>query len=141
MASTTLDIVDLGDLVFDNRFTDELPADPSTEVRPRQVHHAAYSRVQPTPTEKPTLIAHSREMADLLGFSEDTVRSDEFAAVFSGNALTEGMDPYAMAYAGHQFGNWAGQLGDGRAIALGELIGTDGNHHMLQLKGGDQVAF
>lgn len=135
MASTALDTVDLGDLVFDNRFTDELPADPSTEVRPRQVHHAAYSRVQPTPTEKPTLIAHSAEMAELLGFDDETVRSDEFAAVFSGNALTPGMDPYAMAYAGHQFGNWAGQLGDGRAIALGELIGADGNHHTLQLKG------
>ncbi len=135
MASTTLDLVDLGDLVFDNRFTDELPADSSTEVRPRQVHHAAYSRVQPTPTEKPTLIAHSREMAEVLGFDPETVQSDEFAAVFSGNALVEGMDPYAMAYAGHQFGNWAGQLGDGRAIALGEMIGADGRHHMLQLKG------
>ena len=135
MASTTLDIVDLGDLVFDNRFTDELPADPSTEVRPRQVHHAAYSRVQPTPTEKPQLIAHSPEMADALGFDAATVQSEEFAAVFSGNALVAGMDPYAMAYAGHQFGNWAGQLGDGRAIALGEMIGADGNHHTLQLKG------
>ncbi len=135
MTSATLDIVDLGDLVFDNRFTDELPADPSGEVRPRQVHHAAYSRVQPTPTEEPRLIAYSREMAELLGFDDATVHSDAFAAVFSGNALTAGMDPYAMAYAGHQFGNWAGQLGDGRAIALGEMIGADGNHHMLQLKG------
>jgi uncharacterized protein YdiU (UPF0061 family) len=58
-----------------------------------------------------------------------------FARVFSGNALLPGMVSHAACYGGHQFGNWAGQLGDGRAITLGEVIGADDNRHMLQLKG------
>ncbi|MGI9624692.1 MAG: protein adenylyltransferase SelO [Acidimicrobiales bacterium] len=132
---TDIPTADLGELVFDNRFSNELPADPDQTNRPRQVHHACFSRVMPTPTHAPSLLAYSREMADDLGFSEEIVGSPEFAQVFSGNALVEGMDPHAACYGGHQFGNWAGQLGDGRAITLAELMGVDGNQHMLQLKG------
>ncbi len=71
----------------------------------------------------------------MLGFSEDDVRSPEFAQVFAGNALVDGMEPYAANYGGHQFGNWAGQLGDGRAINLGEVVNAAGERWELQLKG------
>lgn len=122
-------------LTFDNRFTRELPADPNPNNVRRQVHKAVFSRVDPTPTTAPRLIAHSAEVADLLGLTEDAVASPEFTDIFNGNLVTGDMDPFAMAYGGHQFGNWAGQLGDGRAIAVGEVVATDGTHQTLQLKG------
>ncbi len=71
----------------------------------------------------------------MLGLDEADVRSAQFAAVFGGNALLPGMEPYAACYGGHQFGNWAGQLGDGRAITLGESINARGERWELQLKG------
>jgi serine/tyrosine/threonine adenylyltransferase len=120
---------------FDNRFVRTLPADPVTDNRRRQVHGALYSRVAPTPVAAPRLIAHSREVAAMLGFTDEYVRSQRFADVFAGNTLEEGMEPFAANYGGHQFGNWAGQLGDGRAITLGELVAPDGHRHELQLKG------
>lgn len=121
-------------LRFTNRFTRDLPGDPEPENFRRQVRDACYSRVEPTPTADSTLIAHSPEMAGLLNLA-GRVETDEFAQVFTGNLVTNDMDPYAMNYGGHQFGNWAGQLGDGRAIALGEVAGTDGTFRTLQLKG------
>jgi uncharacterized protein YdiU (UPF0061 family) len=122
-------------LEFDNRFTSELPADPNTENSRRQVKGACYSRVKPTPVANPLLVAHSLEMAEELGLPESFVDSERFAQVFGGNSQLEGMDPFAMCYGGHQFGNWAAQLGDGRAINLGETVNTDGNRWVLQLKG------
>jgi uncharacterized protein YdiU (UPF0061 family) len=77
----------------------------------------------------------------MLGFSDEAVFSQAFADVFGGNALLPGMQPYAAAYGGHQFGHWAGQLGDGRAITLGELIAPDGNRYELQLKGAGRTAY
>ncbi|MEM9518736.1 MAG: YdiU family protein [Actinomycetota bacterium] len=130
MASLTLD-----DLTFDNRFTDDLPADPVDVNQPRQVHHAAFSRVQPKPTAEPTLLIHSPEVLADLGLAPEVAHSDAFVGVFSGNSTLDAMDPFAMAYGGHQFGNWAGQLGDGRAIGLGEIVAADGRRHALQLKG------
>jgi uncharacterized protein YdiU (UPF0061 family) len=122
-------------LHFDNRFVRELPADPYVGPERRQVHRALYSWVQPTPVAAPRLIAHSAEVADMLDLDPAYVGSDEFAQVFGGNALLDGMQPYAAAYGGHQFGNWAGQLGDGRAINLGELVNAKGERWELQLKG------
>ena len=90
------------------------------------VYAAAYSRVPPTPVQAPQLVAHAREVAALVGFSEADVRLPLFADVFAGNALVEGMEPYAANYGGHQFGQWAGQLGDGRAITLAEVINGRG---------------
>ncbi|MEM7314131.1 MAG: YdiU family protein [Planctomycetota bacterium] len=127
--------MNLNDLKFDNRFTRELPADPREENSRRQVSEACYSRVQPTSVKAPHLIAHSREVADILGIDETAIQSEQFARVFGGNELLDGMDPFAMCYGGHQFGNWAGQLGDGRAINLGEVINAAGEHWTLQLKG------
>ncbi len=122
-------------LHFDNAFVRELPGDPDSGTAVRQVHGAFYSRVQPTPVRAPRLLAHSAEMAARLGFSDADVASPEFAQVFAGNALLEGMQPYAANYGGHQFGHWAGQLGDGRAITLGETINAAGERWELQLKG------
>jgi uncharacterized protein YdiU (UPF0061 family) len=122
-------------LRFDNRFVRELPADRERGPRIRQVPGAAFSHVEPTPVKAPRLVAHSREVAQLLGFSEEDIASATFARVFGGNALLEGMQPYAANYGGHQFGNWAGQLGDGRAITLGEAINAQGERWELQLKG------
>ncbi|NIP14464.1 MAG: YdiU family protein [Pseudomonadales bacterium] len=126
----------LADLRFDNRFTAALPGEAeSGNSRRRQVREACYSRVDPTSVTAPRLVAYSREMAERLGLSEADCSSAGFADVFSGNRLLEGMDPHASCYGGHQFGNWAGQLGDGRAINLGEVIDVGGALWMLQLKG------
>jgi uncharacterized protein YdiU (UPF0061 family) len=103
--------------------------------RPRQVQGALYSRVNPTPVVAPQLVAHAHEVAALLDIDANDVGSPNFAAVFGGNALLDGMQPYAANYGGHQFGHWAGQLGDGRAITLGEIINARGERWELQLKG------
>ncbi|WP_449428136.1 protein adenylyltransferase SelO [Rhodanobacter umsongensis] len=122
-------------LHFDNAFVRELPGDPEQGARLRQVEGALYSLVDPAPVAAPRLLAHSAEMAAVLGFSETEVAAPEFAQLFGGNALLDGMQPYAANYGGHQFGNWAGQLGDGRAISLGETIDAAGERWELQLKG------
>jgi uncharacterized protein YdiU (UPF0061 family) len=122
-------------LAFDNRFTRELPADPNPANTRRQVFGACFSRVSPRPVARPELAAYSREVAALLGFDEADCVSPLFAEVFSGTRLVPGMDPFAMCYGGHQFGSWAGQLGDGRAINLGEVKDSSGERWMLQLKG------
>jgi uncharacterized protein YdiU (UPF0061 family) len=122
-------------LDFDNRFVRELPGDPETGPRLRQVRGALWSSVAPEPVAAPRLLAYSRDMAARLGFSDDEVASPAFADVFAGNALLPGMQSYASNYGGHQFGHWAGQLGDGRAIALGETVTAGGERWELQLKG------
>ncbi len=133
--TAAMPIGSLDELSFDNRFTAALPADPDAGNSRRQVMGACYSRVDPTPVPAPHLLAHSTEMFDLLGFDADLASDPEFAAVFGGSTLLDGMDPHAHCYGGHQFGNWAGQLGDGRAIALGEVVDRNGQHQTLQLKG------
>ncbi|MDA3039940.1 MAG: YdiU family protein [Actinomycetota bacterium] len=130
----------LDQLSFSNRFTDELPGDADTRAVPRQVTGAAYSRVAPSAVSAPALLAHSPEVAEMIGlppelWPDDDAATADFAQVFAGNRLPAGAGPYAMAYGGHQFGNWAGQLGDGRAIALGEIVAPSGEHLTLQLKG------
>ncbi|MBA3852787.1 MAG: YdiU family protein [Gemmatimonas sp.] len=122
-------------LTFDNRFVRELPGDPLESNERRQVLGAAWSAVRPTAVAKPTLLAHAREVAELVGFGPSDHESQRFAEVFGGNALLTGMQPYAMCYGGHQFGNWAGQLGDGRAMSLGEVVNARGERWELQLKG------
>ncbi len=122
-------------LTFDNSFVRELPGDPITVNRRRQVEGACYSKVSPTPVADPQRIAHAREVASLLGLSESDCQSSQFTSVFGGNALMDGMEPHATCYGGHQFGHWAGQLGDGRAISLGECITANRDRWELQLKG------
>ncbi len=125
----------LQQLRFDNRFVRELPGDPEQRNFRRPVHGAAYSRVMPTPVAAPQLIGYAREVGQLLDLDIDPFADPEFAEVFGGNRLLPGMEPFAMCYGGHQFGNWAGQLGDGRAINLGEVVNSRGEHWTLQLKG------
>ena len=126
---------DLDSLVFENRFVQALPADPQKMNLTRPVHEACFSWVQPDPVRAPELIAHSKEVADMLGLGDETLQSQRFADVFTGNEVLEHMLPFAMAYGGHQFGSWAGQLGDGRAINLGEVRTASGELLTLQLKG------
>lgn len=128
-------ITHLDALLFDNRFIRELPGDPDVSNNRRQVMGACYSRVLPTKVVKPKLIAYSREVAAQLDLAPEICESDYFADVFTGNRLSVGMEPYAACYGGHQFGNWAGQLGDGRAINLGEVLNRQGQRLVLQLKG------
>ncbi|HZH03004.1 MAG TPA: YdiU family protein, partial [Myxococcaceae bacterium] len=123
-------------LQFSSRFLESLPGDPlANDPQPRQVRGALWSKVLPTPVSAPRLVALSAEVAAELGLDESTVRSPPFVDVLAGNALWPGMTPYAANYGGHQFGHWAGQLGDGRAIVLGELTTPGGAPQELQLKG------
>ncbi|MBU1986544.1 MAG: YdiU family protein [Proteobacteria bacterium] len=122
-------------LRFDNKFVRELPGDQQADNYRRQVTGACYSRVQPTQVADPKLVACSREVAALLDLSQEACATPSFTEVFAGNRLLPGMDPFAMCYGGHQFGNWAGQLGDGRAINLGEVINDHGDRWIIQLKG------
>jgi uncharacterized protein YdiU (UPF0061 family) len=122
-------------LNFDNQFSRNLPGDPESQNFRRQVVGACFSRVNPTPVARPQAIAHSTEVCELLDLELNSKTLTEFAEVFGGNRLLPGMEPFAMCYGGHQFGTWAGQLGDGRAINLGEVVNTRGQRWMLQLKG------
>jgi uncharacterized protein YdiU (UPF0061 family) len=127
-------------LRFDNAFLRELPGDPVPGPGVRQVQ-GAWSRVMPTPVAAPRLVAHAAEVAAQLGLHADDIADPAFAEVFGGNRLLDGMDPWAANYGGHQFGHWAGQLGDGRAISLGEAVAADGRRHELQLKGAGQTPY
>ena len=122
-------------LQFDNRFLEELPGDPEPDNFVREVRGACYSRVQPTPVRSPTMVAFSPETANLLGIEATDCSSETFLQVLAGNKLLPGMDPFAMCYGGHQFGNWAGQLGDGRAINLGDVVTSERARYAMQLKG------
>jgi len=124
------------DLSFENTFVRELPADPVLDNVPRPVREASYTRVEPTPVAAPRLLAWSDDLGEYLGM----VRP-ESADVLAGNRVLPGMQPYAARYGGHQFGHWAGQLGDGRAITLGEIIATDGSRQELQLKGAGKTPY
>ncbi|MCC9654736.1 protein adenylyltransferase SelO [Rhodopirellula halodulae] len=129
------------DLKFDNRFTRDLPADSESRNFVRQVHQAGYSRVDPTHVSNPSWVAGSKEVANLIGLDQKWLGSDELTQAMAGNVLVDGMEPFAMCYGGHQFGNWAGQLGDGRAINLGEVQTADNHHWTLQLKGAGRTPY
>ncbi len=128
-------------LTFDNRWIGVLPGDKSGAVHSRHTHGVCWAAVTPTPVTRPRLLAWSPEAAALLDLDANDVQSEAFREAFSGNALLPGMAPYATRYGGHQFGQWAGQLGDGRAISLGEAINPQGKRWELQLKGAGQTAY
>jgi serine/tyrosine/threonine adenylyltransferase len=128
-------------LTFDNQFATRLPGDPSDAPTQRTVLEACWSPAPPTPVRNPRLLAHSPEVAAHLGFSEADVQDPRFARVFGGNELLRGMHPVAARYGGHQFGVWAGQLGDGRAISLGEVVTPSGARAELQLKGAGRTPY
>jgi len=123
-----------------NTLTTELPADVVKENTRRQVENAAFSYVLPKKTAKPEILHVSKEMASELGISNTETKTDFFKNIVTGNDIYPNTTPYAMCYAGHQFGNWAGQLGDGRAINLFEVEHQDRNWK-VQLKGAGETPY
>ncbi len=113
-------------IVFDNSYA-QLPAE-------------FYAKLAPTPVANPQLVAFNRPLAVQLGIAS-TIATDVLAQVFAGNLLPQGAEPIAQAYAGHQFGHFVPQLGDGRALLLGEVIDTQGTRYDLQLKGAGKTPF
>ena len=104
--SSPTKIYALDALKFDNRFINELAADPEPDNYRRQVYEACYSLVRPTTVKQPKLVAYSLEMAEQLDLTTAICESEDFSQVFTGNRLTPGMQPYACCYGGHQFGQW-----------------------------------
>ncbi|NME67592.1 protein adenylyltransferase SelO [Flammeovirga aprica] len=122
-----------------NTFT-KLPADPEKENYRRQVINACYSYVTPKKTANPSIIHVSDEMLESLGISKEESQSEEFKNLFTGNSTYPNSTPFAMCYGGHQFGQWAGQLGDGRAINLFEVEHND-KLWAVQLKGAGETPY
>jgi serine/tyrosine/threonine adenylyltransferase len=100
-----------------------------------------FARLSPTPVAKPHLIKFNEALASELGIHTEGLEPDEVAAVFAGNVIPPGAEPIAMAYAAHQFGNFVPQLGDGRAILLGEVLDRNGERRDIQLKGSGPTPF
>ncbi|MCC1483107.1 protein adenylyltransferase SelO [Winogradskyella immobilis] len=121
-------------LNISDTFNKELPADPVMENTRRKVFEATHSYVTPQIPLDPKIVHVSKDMLNDIGLDEKSMTSEDFFNIFSGKKVYPQTKPYAMAYAGHQFGNWAGQLGDGRAINLFE-VSHNKKRWALQLKG------
>ena len=127
----------LNEKIYKREFVSSFSGDESGDLSPRQTPGALYSKTPPTPVREPQLLAWSIELAEELGIHPP---SEEDIKILGGNKITPSMYPYAACYGGHQFGNWAGQLGDGRAITLGEWATPKGSWE-LQLKGAGPTAY
>lgn len=127
-------------LNINDTFNKELPSDSNTDNTRRQVFKATHSYVAPRIPSNPKVIHASKEMLETIGLDEKDSKSKDFLQVFSGTKVYPKTKPYAMAYAGHQFGNWAGQLGDGRAINLFE-VEHNNNRWAIQLKGAGETPY
>lgn len=127
-------------LNIQDKFNKVLPADTVSKNVRRQVDGACLSYVTPKKPSKPSLIHASEEVAGLIGLSPLDINSQDFIDVFSGERILEGTQPYSMCYGGHQFGHWAGQLGDGRAINLAE-VAHNNKSWALQLKGAGETPY
>lgn len=123
---------------FRNDFVNNFAGDDSGDRQPRQTPGVFWSKAEPTPVPDIKLLGWSESMAGTLDLQAP---SKEDIEILGGNLVTETMHPYAACYAGHQFGSWAGQLGDGRAITLGELVTGAGEKWELQLKGAGPTAY
>ena len=117
-------------LRWDNVFLREIPGDFGGKNVPRQVRGSLYcGDVPPTAPDPPAglrLVAHSPPAASLIGLDASDVRQPSHVAALGGCAVFAGSEPYAHRYGGHQFGEWSGQLGDGRALSLGEVLHSAG---------------
>src|SRR5688572_25626671 len=100
-----------------------------------------FARTHPTPVRRSRLIQLNRPLASGLGIDPDSLSSNEGAEVLAGNLIPAGAEPIATAYAGHQFGRFVPQLGDGRAILLGEVVDQAGVRRDIQLKGAGRTTF
>lgn len=125
---------------FKTDFIDSLPGERIWNNTPRQTINVCYAYAAPKGMFDPKMIIYSMDVAKSLGLSPEYCQSNEFLGLMSGNRLGDGSIPYAMCYGGHQFGQWAGQLGDGRAINLGEIM-TDHRILNVQLKGAGPTAY
>jgi uncharacterized protein YdiU (UPF0061 family) len=114
-----------------------IPFDNSYARLPARFH----ARLSPMPVAAPSLIRLNESLARFLSLDPAFLASPEGVSILAGNAVAAGSEPLAMAYAGHQFGNWSPQLGDGRAILLGEVVGVDGIRRDIQLKGAGRTPF
>lgn len=119
----------------------ELPGDPLLHNVSRAVRDACYTRVNPTPVASPRLVGWADAVGEALGIARPDSDTGAAAEALAGNRVVPGMAPYAARYGGHQFGVWAGQLGDGRAITLGEVVAPDGARCDLQLKGAGKTPY
>ena len=119
---------------IEHSFLKSLPSDMETSSKSRQVEGAAYSLVNPVIPSDPRMIHHSDELAMECGLTKETIQSHQALMILSGSEIFPDSKPYAMCYGGHQFGRWAGQLGDGRAINLFEHIHQQ-KRFTFQLKG------
>ncbi|XP_051141929.1 uncharacterized protein LOC127258907 [Andrographis paniculata] len=132
----------LEELKWDHSFVRELPGDPITDLTPREVLHACYTTVFPSAeVDNPQLVAWSESVAELLDLDPREFERPDLAQIFSGASPLVGIMPYAQCYGGHQFGMWAGQLGDGRAITLGEILNSKSERWELQLKGAGRTPY
>ncbi|CAN7005433.1 unnamed protein product [Brassica rapa subsp. trilocularis] len=127
---------------WDHSFVNELPGDPRSDVISRKVFHACYSKVSPSvQVDDPQLVSWSDSVAELLDLHPKEFERLDFPLLLSGAKPLPGAMPYAQCYGGHQFGRWAGQLGDGRAITLGEVLNSKGERWELQLKGAGRTPY
>lgn len=120
-------------------FVNTFKGDHTGNLMPRQTYDVLYSKAVPTAVREVKLLGWSEDLAKDLGVAKPTEQKD--IDIYGGNYVTDSMYPYAACYAGHQFGNWAGQLGDGRAITLGELVTSSGKTWELQLKGAGKTPY
>ncbi len=100
-----------------------------------------FARVDPTPVAEPRLVRLNVPLAQELGLDPDALESQRGVEILAGNRVADGSEPVALAYAGHQFGHFVPQLGDGRADLLGEVVGRDGRRYDIQLKGSGPTPF
>jgi serine/tyrosine/threonine adenylyltransferase len=114
-----------------------IPFDNSYARLPDRFH----ARLPPRPVAAPKLVRLNATLAEMLGIDPDELATAEGVAVLAGNRVPQGAEPIALAYAGHQFGHFVPQLGDGRANLLGEVIGRDGVRRDIQLKGSGRTPF
>jgi len=125
--------------LFRKDFVSAFEGDESGNLKPRQTPGVFWSKALPTPVKEVKLLAWSEDLANDLGVAKPASQFE--TDILGGNRVTDSMYPYAARYGGHQFGNWAGQLGDGRAIVLGEWAAPDDTSYELQLKGAGPTAY
>lgn len=123
-----------------HNFIKELPSDPIKTNTRRQVNEACFSYVTPKKTSNPKLIHVAKDFSENLGFTNNDLKSKHFLNILTGNKVLENTNPYAMCYGGHQFGRWAGQLGDGRAINLFD-VEHNNKQWTIQLKGAGETPY
>ncbi len=128
-------------LALSSPYQAALPGDRSGDRRSRSTPNVAWASAAPTPVAAPRLVAAHDAVREMLELTRAEIESEEMVNVLAGNRLAAGSEPFAMAYGGHQFGNWAGQLGDGRAIVLGTHTTGRGERFDLQLKGAGPTAY